>query len=80
MGFLGYMEKHPASNALMELWPPLFPIVKFVLIISVIYIFDVLYKKELRQYYHFANLLKIGILILGFSPGVRDLLRVTMGV
>jgi len=80
MGGLNYAEKHPASNILMEIWPPLFPIVKFILIIVVIYIFDVFYKEELRNYRALTNLLKIGILILGLSPGLRDLLRVTMGV
>jgi len=77
---LFYAEKHPASNLLLEIWGPLFPIVKFILIIVVIYVFDVLYKDELKNYMTLVNLLKIGILILGFSPGLRDLLRVTMGV
>ena len=77
---LGYAEKHPASNALLNIWGPLFPIVKFILIIVVIYVFDVLYKDELKDHLTLVNLLKIGILILGFSPGFRDLLRVTMGV
>jgi len=77
---LNYAEKHPASNFLLEIWGPLFPIVKFVLIMSVIFIFDVFYKDELKDYINLVNLLKIGILILGFSPGLRDLLRVTMGV
>ena len=77
---LSYAEKHPASNMLLNIWGPLFPIVKFVLIIVVIYVFDVLYKDELKNYQRLVNLLKIGILILGFSPGLRDLLRVTMGV
>jgi len=80
MGLPSYIEKHPASNGLMELWPPLFPIVKFLLIIVAIYLFDVLYKKELQQYTRLVNLIKIGIFILGVSPGLRDLLRVTMGV
>ena len=80
LGLAIYTEKHPGSNFLLELWGPLFPIVKFVLIIVVIYVFDILYKDELKKYSTFVNLLKIGILILGFSPGVRDLLRVTMGV
>ncbi|MBN2065933.1 MAG: DUF63 family protein [Candidatus Thermoplasmatota archaeon] len=80
MNIIKYVEKHPASNFLMEVWPPLFPIMKFVLIIVVIYVFDVLYRKELQQHMRLVNLLKIGILILGFSPGLRDLLRVTMGV
>lgn len=80
MGLPPYMEKHPASNVLMEIWPPLFPIVKFLLIIAVIYIFDVLYKEELKNQRTLVNFLKIGILILGLSPGLRDLLRVIMGV
>jgi uncharacterized membrane protein len=80
MGLPSYIEKHPASNCLMELWPPLFPIVKFLLIIMVIYVFDIAYKKELTKYSRLINLLKIGIFILGVSPGLRDLLRVTMGV
>jgi uncharacterized membrane protein len=80
MGLPSYIEKHPASNGLMELWPPLFPVVKFLLIITVIYVFDVVYKKELGKYSRLVNLLKIGIFILGVSPGIRDLLRVTMGV
>jgi uncharacterized membrane protein len=77
---LHYAEKHPASNFLLDLWGPLFPIVKFLLIIIIIYVFDVLYKDELKDHVTLVNLLKIGILILGFSPGLRDLLRVTIGV
>lgn len=77
---LYYAEKHPASNALLEIWGPSFPIVKFLLIIFVIYIFDIMFKEELKNYLTLVNLLKIGILILGFSPGLRDILRVTMGV
>jgi len=80
MGLPAYLEKHPASNFLMELWPPLFPIVKFVLIVVVIYVFDVLYKDEFKQHMNLVNMLKIGILVLGLSPGLRDLLRVVMGV
>jgi uncharacterized membrane protein len=80
MGLPSYMEKHPASNLLLQIWPPLFPIVKFLLIILVIYVFDVLYAKELTRYTRLVNLIKIGIFILGVSPGLRDLLRVTMGV
>jgi len=77
---LSYSEKHPASNVLLEIWGPLFPIAKFVLVIVVIYVFDILYKEDLKDHLTLVNLLKIGILILGFSPGLRDLLRVTMGV
>ena len=77
---LCYLEKHPASNFLLDTWGPLFPIVKFLLVVFIIYVFDILYKEELKNYLTLVNLLKIGILILGFSPGLRDLLRVTLGV
>jgi len=80
MGLPVYVEKHPISDIVMQIWPPLFPIIKFILIVSVIYVFDVLYKKDLEEYPMMKNLLKIGIFILGFAPGLRDLLRVSMGV
>jgi uncharacterized membrane protein len=80
MGLPKYIEKHPASDILMEIWPPLFPLIKFLLIVIVIYIFDVIYKKEFEEHHRLINLLKIGIFILGFAPGLRDLLRVMMGV
>jgi uncharacterized membrane protein len=80
MGIPPYYELHPASNFIMNIWPPLFPIIKFLLIILIIYIFDVVYKKEFENYSRLVNLLKIGIFILGFAPGLRDLLRVLLGV
>lgn len=80
MGLPSYIEKHPASNTLMEIWPPLFPLAKFLMIILVIYVFDVVFREDLGKYSRLINLLKIGIFILGISPGLRDLLRVTMGV
>ena len=80
MGLPLYEEKHPVSNLLLEVWPPLFPIMKCLMILMVIAFFDILYKKELKNYGRLVNLLKIGIIILGLSPGLRDLLRVVMGV
>jgi uncharacterized membrane protein len=80
MGIPSYVEKHPASDVIMQIWPPLFPIIKFLLIVFVIYVFDVLYKEDLKNYKQIIILLKIGIFVLGFAPGLRDLLRVAMGV
>jgi len=80
MGLPSYIEKHPASDVIMQIWPPLFPIIKFLLIVFVIYVFDVLYKEDLKDYKQIIILLKIGIFVLGFAPGLRDLLRVAMGV
>jgi|GEM_PF-736257 len=79
-GLPPYLEKHPASNTLLTIWPPLYPIIKILLIILIIYLFDIAYKNETIRYTRLINLLKIGILILGLSPGLRDLLRVTIGV
>ena len=59
---LSYSEKHPASNVLLELWGPLFPMAKFVLIIVVIYVFDILYKDELK---HHLTLVNLTIFIIG---------------
>jgi uncharacterized membrane protein len=80
MGLPLYSEKHPASDLILNVWPPLFPIVKFLLIILIIYVLDVLYKEELKNHRQMVNILKTVIFILGFAPGVRDLLRVMMGV
>ncbi|HDM67057.1 MAG TPA: DUF63 family protein, partial [Thermoplasmatales archaeon] len=80
MGLPTYSELHPASNLLMNIWPPLYPIVKFLLVVLIILLFDVFYREETYRYERLVNLLKIGVFILGFAPGVRDLLRVTMGV
>jgi uncharacterized membrane protein len=80
MGIPAYSEKHPASNALLTIWPPLYPIIKVVLILLIIYLFDIAYREEMQRYTRLVNLLKIGIFILGVSPGLRDLLRVTLGV
>jgi len=80
MGLPPYVEKHPASDFIMQIWPPLFPIVKFALVLTVIYVFDITYKEELKEHRQLVNLFKIGIFLLGFAPGFRDLLRVMMGV
>ena len=80
LGLPSYIEKHPASNALLTAWPPLYPLIKVALILLVIALFDIAYAKEMARYQRLINLLKIGIFILGVSPGLRDLLRVSIGV
>jgi uncharacterized membrane protein len=75
-----YSEKHPIPDFLMGIWGPLYPITKFILIIAIIYLLDVYYKGELKKAPLLVGLLKICIIILGFAPGTRDILRVAMGV
>ncbi|RLF26227.1 MAG: hypothetical protein DRN01_05180 [Thermoplasmata archaeon] len=81
MGIPVYGEKHPIPLFLMDLSGGLlFPVLKFVLIILIIYLLDVIYKEDLKDHEMFVNLLKIGVFILGIAPGSRDILRVSMGV
>ena len=80
MGIPSYGEKHPVSFLFMDISSGvLFPIVKVILIVLIILIFEDVSKKE-KSYSSLLNLLKIAIFILGFSPGLRDLLRVAIGV
>ena len=80
LGLPLYGEKHPIPNLLMSIWGPLYPITKFILIVMIIYLIDVYYKDEFKKAPLVAGLLKICIIILGFAPGTRDILRVVMGV
>jgi uncharacterized membrane protein len=82
LGFsdLQYSEKHFLSNGILDIWGPLYPLLKFIFIILVIYLVDVFYKKDLKKHSELVIIFKIVILLLGFSPGLRDILRVTMGV
>lgn len=75
--FFGYVEQHVLPRLLF----PYFGIVsmfalKIVVVIPVLYIID-RYGGEDRN---FVNFLKIVVFILGFAPGLRDLLRLMAGV
>jgi len=82
LGFsdLQYSEKHFLSDGILDLWGPLYPLLKFIFVILVIYLIDVFYKEDLKKYSELVVIFKIVFLILGLSPGLRDLLRITMGV
>ena len=76
-----YSEKHPLPLFLMDSgYGIAYPLLKLALIIGVIYLIDTPFKEELQKHHNLGNLLKISIVILGFSPGLRDLLRVVMGI
>jgi uncharacterized membrane protein len=76
-GFASYISIYNPLNMDIIRYTEKHPV---LLIILVIYVFDVLYKEELKDHRQFVNILKIVIFILGFAPGLRDLLRVMMGV
>jgi uncharacterized membrane protein len=79
--FYNYAEKHPLPAFLINLsgtGAVMYPL-KFILIFLVIYVLDITYKKEIKDK-TLAGLIKICIFILGLAPGVRDMLRIGIGV
>ena len=78
---LGYMEKHPLPSFIMDSFGEIaYPILKLGMILAIIYFLDVVFKKDLEREPILPGLLKIFIFILGFAPGMRDLLRIVMGI
>lgn len=77
---LSYGEKHPLPLLLMQKFGLSYPIIKFVVIIAIIYAMDIYLKEELKEKLTLANLIKFFILILGLAPGLRDMLRIAMGI
>jgi len=71
---INYGEKHPLPDFLMKSFYGVgYPVLKFLVILGVIYVVDDL-KKNLK------NTIKFFILFLGLSPGIRDVLRILLGV
>ncbi len=80
----GYQEKHVLPDALIQATGTafvMFPL-KLVLVFFIIYFMDVAYRKELEEggFKELNGLLKLCVIILGLAPGMRDMLRLAMGV
>ncbi|MCK4532124.1 MAG: DUF63 family protein, partial [Candidatus Aenigmarchaeota archaeon] len=76
MTFFGYLEQHPLPRFLIELTnPAAMFFLKIVVLIPVLYIID-----RYSEPGDFKNFLKIVILILGLAPGLRDMIRLMVGV
>ena len=77
-GLPQYSEKHPFSEFLLRYWDGfLFPAAKISMVLVVAWVLDREAKEEDRN---LVGLVKMAIFVLGFAPGLRDLLRLTMGV
>jgi uncharacterized membrane protein len=77
-----YVEKHILPSTLMEIFGTaaiMYPL-KLVFLIPALYIMDVGMKEEAEQSPHLMALVKLTILILGFAPGARDIIRMALGV
>ncbi len=78
----GYIEKHKLPTILIEYSGTaavMYPL-KILFIIPALYLMDVVMGGETRRDIHMMALVKLTILILGFAPGSRDLLRLMLGV
>jgi uncharacterized membrane protein len=77
---ISYGEKHPIPLFLMEIGNGIaYPVAKLLVIIAIIFGTDVYLKEDLADRTTLTNLAKFFVLILGLSPGLRDILRIVMG-
>ena len=82
LDFYGYGEKHVLSNFLIESSGTalvMFPM-KAVAIGAILYVLEVELRSDLKKDALLQGLLRAALLILGLSPGLRDMLRLVMGV
>lgn len=83
-GIPQYSEKHPFSDFLLRYWNGfLFPFTKFAMVIIVAWMLDRETRDDANNTLDSRNmvgLVKMAIFVLGFAPGLRDVLRLTMGV
>lgn len=74
VGFLSCGEQHPLTNAILQVTPALFYVVKIAVVLLILYYVD----KELKNQ-NLKDFIKLLIMILGFAPGIRDALTVAVG-
>ena len=82
--YFSYREKHVLPSFLIDITGTaavMFPL-KFLIVCLIVYLIDVYYRKELKEsgFENLDGLLKLSIIILGLAPGMRDMLRLAMGV
>ena len=53
---------------------------KASIIVLVVYFIDISYKKDFAANPTLTGLVKVAILVLGLAPGLRDVLRLGIGV
>lgn len=85
-GIPQYSEKHPFSEFLLRYWNGfLFPAAKLAMVLVVAWLLDREPKPDETgpapaDERNLVGLVKMAIFVLGFAPGLRDLLRLSMGV
>ncbi|HDS58957.1 MAG TPA: DUF63 family protein [Thermoplasmatales archaeon] len=77
---ISYGEKHPLPLFLMEAGNGIaYPLAKMAVALIIIYGTDVYLRQDLAERPILTGLIKFFVLILGLSPGLRDMLRILMG-
>lgn len=78
----GYAEKHVLPTALIDFagTGAVMLLLKFLLVLVIILLIDVLFKKDLQDYPGLGNIMKFAVIFLGMAPGTRDLVRISLGV
>lgn len=78
--FYHYGEKHPLPIAAIGIFGSawIMYVLKFIVVFLVIYLLDIKYKSLLNE--NARWLVKICVFILGIAPGIRDMLRIGIGV
>ncbi|MEM2900439.1 MAG: DUF63 family protein [Thermoplasmata archaeon] len=82
LDFHSYGEKHVLPNFLIQVAGTaavMFPL-KLIVVGLVLYLIDVEMKEDFKEYKTLIGLVKFAVLVLGFAPGVRDMMRLAMGV
>lgn len=78
---ISYGEKHPIPLLLMKRAGGIgYPLAKLGIVLGIIYALDVYLHDELQDKATLTGLIKFFVLLLGLSPGLRDLLRIGMGI
>jgi uncharacterized membrane protein len=80
--FHSYGEKHVLPGLLIDATGTaavMLPL-KFLVVTAVVYLLDIAYREDLEETPVLGWLVKVAILVLGLAPGVRDMLRISMGV
>ncbi len=80
--YYGYAEKHVLPVFMIQIFntAAIMYVLKALIIICVVYFIDILYKKDFQSNPTLTGLVKIAILVLGLGPGIRDVLRLSLGV
>jgi uncharacterized membrane protein len=78
----GYAEKHVLPSLFIDLagTAVVMLLLKALVISAVVYLLDVAYREELKESPTLGWLVKVAIMVLGLAPGIRDALRLAMGV